>query len=74
MIEDKTIRHFVARAQTDSIRTARTFAAFLGQSPSQAEPENFRRFQSLRVNKIRKIMDYRVIRLAVRQPEHQMSD
>ena len=49
MIEDMTIRHFVARTQTYSIRTARTFAAFLGQSPDQAEPEDFRRFQSLRV-------------------------
>ena len=33
MIEDMTIRHFVARTQTDYIRTARTFAAFFGQSP-----------------------------------------
>jgi len=49
MIEDMTIRHFVARTQTHYIRTARTFAAFLGQSPDQAEPEDFRRFQSLRV-------------------------
>jgi hypothetical protein len=49
MIEDMTIRHFVARTQTDYIRTARTFAAFLGPSPDQAEPEDFRRFQSLRV-------------------------
>jgi len=40
MIEDMTIRHFVATTQTDYIRTARTFAAFLGQSPDQAEPES----------------------------------
>jgi integrase/recombinase XerD len=40
MIEDMTIRHFVARTQTHYIRTARTFAAFLGQSPDQAEPES----------------------------------
>jgi integrase/recombinase XerD len=48
-IEDMTIRHFAARTQTDYIRTVRTFAAFLGQSLDQAEPEDLRRFQSLRV-------------------------
>jgi hypothetical protein len=39
MIEDITIRHFAARTQTDYVRTVRTFAAFLGQSLDQAEPE-----------------------------------
>src|SRR3712207_2186189 len=45
MIDDMTIRHFVAKTQADYIRTVRTFAAFLGQSPDQAEPEDLRRFQ-----------------------------
>ena len=45
MIDDMTIRHFGAKTQADSIRTVRTFAAFLGQSPDQAEPEDLRRFQ-----------------------------
>lgn len=45
MIEDMTIRHFAARMQTNYIRTVRTFAAFLGQSPDQVEPKDLRRFQ-----------------------------
>src|SRR5215210_4458294 len=45
MIDDMTIRQFGAKTQADSIRTVRTFAAFLGQSPGQAEPEDLRRFQ-----------------------------
>ena len=45
MIDDMTIRHFGAKTQADYIRTVRTFAAFLGQSPDQAEPEDLRRFQ-----------------------------
>src|SRR4051812_6263318 len=45
MIDDMTIRHFGAKTQADYIRTIRTFAAFLGQSPDQAEPEDLRRFQ-----------------------------
>src|SRR4029453_13696428 len=44
-IDDMTIRHFGAKTQADYIRTIRTFAAFLGQSPDQAEPEDLRRFQ-----------------------------
>jgi hypothetical protein len=36
----------------DSIRTVRTFAAFLGQSLDQAEPEDLRRFESLRVRRL----------------------
>src|SRR4051794_9391538 len=45
MIDDMTIRHFGAKTQADYIRTVRTFAAFLGQSPDQAEPEDLRRFR-----------------------------
>ena len=39
------VRYFGAETQADSIRTVRAFAAFLGQSPDQAEPEDLRRFQ-----------------------------
>src|SRR3954470_2524145 len=45
MIDDRTIRHFGAKTQADYIRTVTTVAAFLGQSPDQAEPEDLRHFQ-----------------------------
>src|SRR5690349_10409412 len=45
MIEDMTVRHFSPKTQTDFIRVVRTFTAFLGQPPDQAEPEDLRRFQ-----------------------------
>ena len=45
MIEDMTVRHFVAKTQRDYIRAVKTLADFLGHSPARATPEDLRRFQ-----------------------------
>jgi integrase/recombinase XerD len=45
MIEDMTIRQFGERTKRDYVRQVREFAAFLGRSPDQAEPEDLRRYQ-----------------------------
>jgi site-specific recombinase XerD len=45
MIEDMTIRRFVAKTQHDYIRSVKKLAAFLGRSPDTATPEEIRRFQ-----------------------------
>jgi integrase/recombinase XerD len=45
MIEDMTVRNFVEKTKNDYIRHVKTFAAFLGRSPDQAQPEDLRSFQ-----------------------------
>ena len=45
MIEDMTIRQLGEKTQHDYVRVVRDFAAFLGRSPDQAEPEDLRRYQ-----------------------------
>jgi site-specific recombinase XerD len=45
MIEDMTIRHLGEKTQAGYVRVVREFAAFLGRSPDQAEPEDLRRYQ-----------------------------
>jgi integrase/recombinase XerD len=45
MIEDMTMRNFAPRTQEGYIRAVKTFAAFLGRSPSEARFEDVRRFQ-----------------------------
>ena len=45
MIEDMTIRGFVAETQVDCIRCVKRFTAFLGRSPDTATPEEIRKFQ-----------------------------
>jgi site-specific recombinase XerD len=45
MIEDMTIRNFSPSTQKDYIRGVKTFAAFLGYSPSKANAEDIRRYQ-----------------------------
>jgi hypothetical protein len=45
MIEDMTVRNFVAKTRNDHIRHVRTFTAFLGRSPDTAVAEDLRRFQ-----------------------------
>ena len=42
MIEDMTVRNFVEKTRNDYIRQVKTFTAFLGRSPEQAIPEDFR--------------------------------
>jgi integrase/recombinase XerD len=44
MIEDMTVRNFVAKTQTDYIRRVKNFAAFLGRSPDTATREDVRRY------------------------------
>ena len=44
MIEDMTIRNFVAKTQTDYIRRIKNFAVFLGRSPDTATREDVRRY------------------------------
>jgi integrase/recombinase XerD len=45
MIEDMTVRNFVAKTQDDYIRCVKNFSTFLGRSPDKAEPEDARRYQ-----------------------------
>jgi integrase/recombinase XerD len=45
MIEDMTIRNFSPSTQKDYIRGVKTFAAFLGYSPSKENAEDIRRYQ-----------------------------
>ena len=45
MIEDMTIRQLGEKTQAGYVRVVRDFAAFLGRSPDQAEPEDLRRYQ-----------------------------
>ena len=45
MIEDMTMRNFVEKTKNDDIRHVKTFAAFLGRLPDQAQPEDLRSFQ-----------------------------
>src|SRR6516165_5193906 len=45
MIEDMTIRKFVAKTQHDYVQRVKDFAVFLGRSPSTASKEDVRRFQ-----------------------------
>ena len=44
MIEDMTIRNFVAKTQSDYIRRVKNFAVFLGRSPDAAAREDVRRY------------------------------
>ena len=44
MIEDMTIRNFVAKTQTDYIRRIKNFAVFLGRSPDTATREDVRSY------------------------------
>lgn len=44
MIEDMTVRNFVAKTQTDYIRRVKNFAVFLGRSPDHASREDVRRY------------------------------
>lgn len=44
MIEDMTVRNFVAKTQTDYIRRVKNFAVFLGRSPDTATREDVRRY------------------------------
>src|SRR6266542_2946008 len=44
MIEDMTVRNFVAKTQTDYIRRAKNFAVYLGRSPDTANREDVRRY------------------------------
>ena len=41
MIEDMTVRNFVAKTQTDYIRRVKNFAIFLGRSPDSASREMY---------------------------------
>ena len=45
MIEDMTIRKFVAKTQHDYVQRVKDFASFLGRSPASASKEDIRRFQ-----------------------------
>ena len=45
MIEDMTIRKFVAKTQHDYVQRVKEFAVFLGRSPASASKEDIRRFQ-----------------------------
>jgi len=45
MIEDMTIRKFVAKTQHDYVQRVKDFAVFLGRSPASASKEDVRRFQ-----------------------------
>src|SRR6476469_8827891 len=42
MIEDMTVRNFVAKTQTDYMRRVKNFAVFLGRSPDTATREDVR--------------------------------
>jgi site-specific recombinase XerD len=44
MIEDMTVRNFVAKTQSDYIRRVKNFAIFLGRSPARASREDVRRY------------------------------
>ena len=44
MIEDMTVRNFVAKTQSDYIRRVKNFAVFLGRSPDTASREDVRRY------------------------------
>src|SRR5260370_28963902 len=44
MIEDMTVRNFVAKTQTDYIRRVKNFAIFLGRPPDRASREDVRRY------------------------------
>jgi site-specific recombinase XerD len=44
MIEDMTVRNFVAKTQTDYIRRIKNFAIYLGRSPDTATREDVRRY------------------------------
>ena len=44
MIEDMTVRNFVAKTQSDYIRRVKNFAGFLGRSPDYASREDVRRY------------------------------
>ncbi len=44
MIEDMTVRNFVAKTQTDYIRRVKNFAVFLGRTPDRASREDVRRY------------------------------
>jgi integrase/recombinase XerD len=44
MIEDMTVRNFVAKTQTDYIRRVKSFAIFLGRSPDSASREDVLRY------------------------------
>jgi integrase/recombinase XerD len=45
MIEDMTVRNFVAKTQADYIRRIRNFAIYLGRSPDTATREDVRYLQ-----------------------------
>jgi site-specific recombinase XerD len=45
MIEDMTIRKFVAKTQHDYVQRVKDFASFLGRSPASASKQDIRRFQ-----------------------------
>ena len=45
MIEDMAIRKFAAKTQHDYVQGVKNFAAFLGRSPDEAQPEDVRRFR-----------------------------
>ena len=45
MIEDMAIRKFAPKTQHDYVQRVKDFAAFLGRSPDQAQPEDVRRFR-----------------------------
>ncbi len=45
MIEDMTVRGFIACTQRGYIAAVRRFTVFLGRSPDQATAEDLRRFQ-----------------------------
>src|SRR3974390_1049026 len=44
MIEDMTVRNFVAKTQSDYIRRVKNFAVFLGRSPAPGSREDVRRY------------------------------
>ena len=44
MIEDMTVRNFVAKTQFDYIRRVKNFAVFLGRTPDRASREDVRRY------------------------------
>jgi integrase/recombinase XerD len=44
MIEDMTVRNFVAKTQTDYIRRIKNFAIYIGRSPDTATREDVRRY------------------------------
>ena len=46
MIEDMTARKLAPKTQQAHIRSCRRFAAWLGQSPETATPDDVRRFQA----------------------------